>query len=61
MVNATGISRWTNASRNHATHIFNDGRMLCGKHFFSQNEYPLNLANVTCEKCKKKYNQLTLT
>ena len=39
MKNATGISRWTSAGRNHAVHILNDdgSLVLCKKHFFSHN------------------------
>lgn len=57
MKNATGISRWTSANRNHSVHIMDAGALLCKKRFFSHETGPFDLTNVTCEKCKTVYEK----
>jgi hypothetical protein len=57
MKNATGISRWTSAGRNHAVHILNDegSLVLCKKKFFSHQTEILDIAKVTCVRCKNVF------
>ena len=60
MKNATGISRWTSAGRNHAVHILNDdgSLVLCKKHFFSHNTESFDFEKVTCKKCLSAFNKM---
>jgi len=60
MKNATGISRWTSAGRNHAVHILNDNGslVLCKKQFFSHETEALDIEKVTCEKCIAVFKKL---
>lgn len=60
MKNATGISRWTSAGRNHAVHILNDegSLVLCKKQFFSHNTEALDVEKVTCKRCLSVFKNL---
>lgn len=62
MKNATGISRWTSAGRNHAVHILNDegSLVLCKKQFFSHNTSALDIEKVTCARCLAIFKKLNI-
>ena len=62
MKNATGISRWTSAGRNHAVHILNDegSLVLCEKQFFSHNTSALDIEKVTCARCLAIFKKLNI-
>lgn len=54
-----GCSRWTNANKNHAGHIANEGgQPLCGKNYKNGASERIELTQetsnqVTCARCKK--------
>jgi hypothetical protein len=60
MKNATGISRWTSAGRNHAVHILNDegSLVLCKKQFFTHETEALDIEKVTCKRCATIFKNL---